>query len=1007
MKIQEMIADISKSINDNKLVVFVGAGVSKNYGYPDWNKLTDKILAEINLEKHIELKNILEDCKQPVISANKKTLKKTINKLGYATDEYLMYAQYLYNYLIKKYKNKNEREKKFIEIVKKILNDKEKVDEKYDIISKIFELTPQHIITTNFDSLLEDYNHGNYELIVQDTDIANSNSNNYIIKMHGDFEHTNIVLKESDYHNYSENFKLIDNFIKSVFASYTLLFIGFSANDPNFKQIYAWISRILGEETRNAYFLNLNKKSIDKHRISYLNNKFINIINFEDILAYHNDDFDIKDYGKRLEYCLDKINKSYIDKFLDSIYILKTSKYPIVWGFEEILNKYGMTISYNELKVKNAVVYDLFLKPTIYEKDKRAKLFYKFLFSELGERGQIIFDDKKIEITEFYNILIKNKSIPKEMKLLSDFNYNKLERLLQNYPKTLNLSNHRKLKRKAYLLTMMSKNDEAYDILSELLIFYKNRKMYFEYFNTGFDRNFTRSYYTGKMEYFDFDKEMKKISLNDRIKLSSIFVSIKQRLYYLEKIEDSMEITNEIIDLVEFYNRGGIQNSSLIERLIFAMDNTFKILYDEGICSNYSELFKYNLKSYFISYYTKYNIDKVDERFDHFFGEISTVTELEFYYLYYAIQFLNPKDWNNILNYSDQDLEINNKLTNEILKLLHNIYSYILQKETWTRKSTNYLVERLCNFIILFSNASVKITEFTRIIEIISPVIFKFDVHQYSEYLKKFCNKHKKYFVSENSEKLKPLFNNIIKSLENEKRLNPLSDFRSILSLFENVNFNKKLAINNKGINNIESLIENERAIFDKCIGINMLISIYHNCSRNLKINLASYVQNFFENNFKEARVTANSYLCLHKAIKKSIFHKAEELKFISEMLKQPLSEKDKHFIFYLDTVYQLKKENKLNQNNINKYLSKYSKSNPFYRIFLFEDRTKNHDIDFKARWLLHLIKNPTRIIKIIKFNKLDIRNLISKASEEMLFEENKNHKEDFQKLINLLLNHC
>ena len=166
-------------------------------------------------------------------------------------------------------------------------------------------------------------------------------------------------------------------------------------------------------------------------------------------------------------------------------------------------------------------------------------------------------------------------------------------------------------------------------------------------------------------------------------------------------------------------------------------------------------------------------------------------------------------------------------------------------------------------------------------------------------------------------------------------------------------------------------------------------------------------MQNFFEDNFRKDRVSINFYLCLHKAIKKNLFNKAENLKFITEMLKQPLRMIDKNFVVYLDIVYQLKKDNKVAHKDINKYLSKYSKYNPFYRIFLFEDYSSIHKIDFKARWLLHLLKDSIKLIKFFKSNKLDIKELISKASEEMLFEENKNHKEDFQKLIYLLLNHC
>lgn len=54
----ESINTLKKYIDNKKLVVFVGAGVSRNYGYPDWNELTTVILTEMNktLENKIKIK---------------------------------------------------------------------------------------------------------------------------------------------------------------------------------------------------------------------------------------------------------------------------------------------------------------------------------------------------------------------------------------------------------------------------------------------------------------------------------------------------------------------------------------------------------------------------------------------------------------------------------------------------------------------------------------------------------------------------------------------------------------------------------------------------------------------------------------------------------------------------------------------------------------------------------------------------------------------------------------
>ena len=84
----------------------------------------------------------------------------------------------------------------------------------------IVKLQPEHIITTNYDHLLENVNDprvSKYAVITKDDDILSKKGRNYIIKMHGDIDDIeNIVLKEDDYLNYSQNHIIIETFIKSL-----------------------------------------------------------------------------------------------------------------------------------------------------------------------------------------------------------------------------------------------------------------------------------------------------------------------------------------------------------------------------------------------------------------------------------------------------------------------------------------------------------------------------------------------------------------------------------------------------------------------------------------------------------------------------------------------------------------------------------------------------------------------------------------------------------------------
>ena len=93
----------------------------------------------------------------------------------------------------------------------------------------IIQLNPEHIVTTNYDHLIEDVKHpyvSNYTVIECDGDLLEKNGRRYIIKMHGDIDKLEeIVLKEDDYLKYSQNHILIETYIKSLLIDKTFLFV--------------------------------------------------------------------------------------------------------------------------------------------------------------------------------------------------------------------------------------------------------------------------------------------------------------------------------------------------------------------------------------------------------------------------------------------------------------------------------------------------------------------------------------------------------------------------------------------------------------------------------------------------------------------------------------------------------------------------------------------------------------------------------------------------------------
>lgn len=275
--IRENIKRIIKAKEQKKLTIFVGAGVSMNSGVPSWGELI-KIL-----------KNGIE--------------------LDDDENDYLKIPQLYYN---------QRGEKEYYDTVLEALKHK---NSSYNPVNEIIcSLNPQHIITTNYDVFFEEVvkNEGyQYSIIKSDSDFPTAVYPNYIIKMHGCFEARNIVLKENDYLEYSQNFPLTESYVKGLFASNLVLFIGFSFSDINLKYILQRVSSILGTSKQPSYIY-FNRKSSETEK-AYLKSKGINPIFYDDVSEYIqknniNQHSNLTSEGNKLYSFLSLIDKSQFEK---------------------------------------------------------------------------------------------------------------------------------------------------------------------------------------------------------------------------------------------------------------------------------------------------------------------------------------------------------------------------------------------------------------------------------------------------------------------------------------------------------------------------------------------------------------------------------------------------------------------------------------------------------------------------------------------------------------------
>lgn len=246
MTFYEMIEDLSLALNREKLVIFVGAGVSKNSGLPTWGQLVQAFAEKIGYPTNGRL----------------------------ATEEYIRIPQYYYCL------DESEGHSSYYSLIKSMLPE----DINPNLLDElIVELRPKHIVTTNFDTLLDQVAR-DYEVIREDKDLMTGISSHYLLKLHGDIRHPEkLVFKEDDYLHYSHTHRLMETFLKSLLIDHVFLFVGYSLNDYNLKTFVSWIEYIAEEmhvkkKMHRNYFLSSSLHAGRDYLRKYYEGKGLEVI---------------------------------------------------------------------------------------------------------------------------------------------------------------------------------------------------------------------------------------------------------------------------------------------------------------------------------------------------------------------------------------------------------------------------------------------------------------------------------------------------------------------------------------------------------------------------------------------------------------------------------------------------------------------------------------------------------------------------------------------------------
>ena len=241
---ENVLKRIINASQNNSLSFFVGAGVSALSDAPTWTELINAICNELGYGK----------------------------KETYSSDDFLRIPQ-MYFYSLGK------DQKKYSSFIKNSLYSKNLSPN--CIHNAMLSLHPVSFITTNYDTLIEEaasQRCQSFKVISHDKDVPTIFGDRYILKLHGDFKYNNFVLKEEDYLNYSENFKLIETLMKSLFSTNTVVFIGYSLNDYNIKLILNWTKSLLKDNFNKPIFIHSGKNTLSEFDILYHESKGLIVI---------------------------------------------------------------------------------------------------------------------------------------------------------------------------------------------------------------------------------------------------------------------------------------------------------------------------------------------------------------------------------------------------------------------------------------------------------------------------------------------------------------------------------------------------------------------------------------------------------------------------------------------------------------------------------------------------------------------------------------------------------
>lgn len=139
------------------------------------------------------------------------------------------------------------------------------------------------VCTTNFDFLLEEQykaipSHVYPVIDEEQLSINGSAAGTLLLKLHGDLHHpSRLVVTEEDYDAFLMRYPLLATFLSNQLITKTAVLIGYSLDDPDFRQLWSIVTERLGKTRRMAYSVMVNARASDIARFERRGVKVVNL----------------------------------------------------------------------------------------------------------------------------------------------------------------------------------------------------------------------------------------------------------------------------------------------------------------------------------------------------------------------------------------------------------------------------------------------------------------------------------------------------------------------------------------------------------------------------------------------------------------------------------------------------------------------------------------------------------------------------------------------------------